>query len=115
MKFNVGDLLIDKFQAGNDPARNSVVVDIVEVYGESSYYTLQYSNGEVNDFDQQIAEFVWQKAPKGSVAWLIHQLSALPQLAPVKIPLWSELHKSYGLDLIETVKYSDNWERVELW
>lgn len=115
MKFNVGDLLIDNGNAGDEPVRNAVVIDEFVVFGEGYYYTLQYSNGEVVDFSRNTAEFVWMVAPKGSVAWLIHQLSALPQLAPVNYFVWDDINLAYYHELVESAEYNETWERVDLW
>lgn len=115
MKFKVGDILIDKLKGGDETVWNAVVLDVMEVYGEAYYYTLQYSNGEVDEVDQKVAEFVWMVAPKGSVAWLIHQLSMLPQLAPVNYLQWNDYAIDYNRELVDNVRYDDDWEAVELW
>lgn len=115
MKFKVGDILIDKLKGGDETVWNAVVLDVMEVYGEAYYYTLQYSNGEVDEVDQKVAEFVWMVAPKGSVAWLIHQLSMLPQLAPVNYFVWDDINLAYYHELVESAEYNETWERVDLW
>lgn len=115
MKFNVGDLLIDNGNAGDDILREAVVIDIITVEGDPCAYFVEYSNGDRETLSPDWAEAEYQVAPKGSVAWLIDQLSALPQLAPVNYFEWDELHLVYNRELVESVEYDEDWEAVELW
>lgn len=87
MKFEVGDVLVDIGRDQEEPLMGAVVLSISE---ELKAYTIQLANGEVQYETQESAEWNYRKAPTGTVAWLIHELSKF--------------------DPLDTVYYTDGWD-----
>lgn len=74
MKFEVGDVLVD---AGRDLDAPMKIVKVVSHSTDSwgDKYYLKYGNDLYMWLYAEVVEDEWQKAPTGSVAWLIHELS----------------------------------------
>lgn len=72
MKFEVGDVLVD---AGRDPEEPRMSAEVIKASEEFKQYTIRVANGKVFNYPSASAEWIWRKAPTGSVAWLIHELS----------------------------------------
>lgn len=91
MKFEVGDVLVD---AGRDPEEPRMSAEVIKASEEFKQYTIRVANGKVLNYPSASAEWIWRKAPVGSVGWLIQELSK---------------H-----DPLENVFYLDDccWERV---
>lgn len=72
MKFEVGDVLVD---AGRDPEEPRMSAEVIKASEEFKQYTIRVANGKVFIYPSASAEWIWRKAPIGTVAWLIHELS----------------------------------------
>lgn len=72
MKFKVGDVLVD---AGRDPEEPRMSAEVIKASEEFKQYTIRVANGKVFIYPSASAEWIWKKAPIGTVAWLIHELS----------------------------------------
>lgn len=72
MKFKVGDVLVD---AGRDPEEPRMSAEVIKASEEFKQYTIRVANGKVFNYNSASAEWIWRKAPIGTVAWLIHELS----------------------------------------
>lgn len=72
MKFEVGDVLVD---AGRDPEEPRMSAEVIKASEEFKQYTIRVANGKVFNYPSASAEWIWRKAPIGTVAWLIHELS----------------------------------------
>lgn len=74
MKFEVGDVLVD---AGRDLDAPMKIVEVASHstdYWGDKYY-LKYGEDLYMWLYAEVVEDEWRKAPTGSVAWLIHELS----------------------------------------
>lgn len=90
MKFEVGDVLVN-VEGYPDGTTSSVVVLKVEEQNEGSgMYHLKYEEGIYMWRSADIVEHDFRKAPVGTVAWLIQELSK---------------H-----DPLDTVYYTDVWD-----
>lgn len=88
MKFKVGDFLVD---AGNDPTdklMSATVIDFID-NDTGKYYRLQYHQGFDDWLEAEEVEYEWEKAPIGSVGWLIHELSKHDPTDSVSICQWN--------------------------
>lgn len=74
MKFEVGDVLVD---AGRDLDAPMRIVKVVSRSTDSwgDKYYLKYGEDLYMWLYASVVEDEWQKAPVGTVAWLIHELS----------------------------------------
>lgn len=90
MKFEVGDVLVDVGGYPDGATRSVVVLKVVEQNEGSGMYHLKYEEGIYMWRSADIVEHDFRKAPTGSVAWLIHELSKY--------------------DPLDTVYYSDGWD-----
>lgn len=72
MKFEVGDVLVD---AGRDQEEPLMSAEVIKASEEFKQYTIRVANGKVFNYPSASAEWIWQKAPIGTVAWLIYELS----------------------------------------
>ena len=82
MKFKVGDVLVDAGRDLDAPMR------IVEVASRSTdswgdKYYLKYGEDLYMWLYAEVVEDEWRKAPVGTVAWLIHELSKYDPLEKV--------------------------------
>lgn len=73
MKFEVGDVLVDAGRDPEEPLMSAVVKVVENVNG--GYYLLQFHESHEDWLEAEVVEDEWRKAPTGSVAWLIHELS----------------------------------------
>lgn len=80
MKFEVGDVLVD---AGRDPEEPRMGAEVLKASKEFQQYTVRVANGKIFNYSSVDAEWIWKKAPVGTVAWLIHELSKFDPLAKV--------------------------------
>lgn len=80
MKFEVGDVLVD---AGRDPEEPLMSAEVIKASEEFKQYTIRVANGEVFNYPSASAEWIWRKAPIGTVAGLIHELSKYDPLEKV--------------------------------
>lgn len=74
MKFEVGDVLVD---AGRDLDAPMRIVKVASRSTDSwgDKYYLKYGEDLYMWLYASVVEDEWRKAPTGSVAWLIHELS----------------------------------------
>jgi len=74
MKFEVGDVLVD---AGRDLDAPMRIVKVASRSTDSwgDKYYLKYGEDLYMWLYAEVVEDEWRKAPTGSVAWLIHELS----------------------------------------
>lgn len=74
MKFEVGDVLVD---AGRDLDAPMKIVKVASHSTDSwgDKYYLKYGEDLYMWLYAEVVEDEWRKAPTGSVAWLIHELS----------------------------------------
>ena len=74
MKFEVGDVLVD---AGRDLDAPMKIVKVASHSTDSwgDKYYLKYGEDLYMWLYAEVVEDEWRKAPIGSVAWLIHELS----------------------------------------
>lgn len=74
MKFEIGDVLVD---AGRDLDAPMKIVEVVSLSTDSwgDKYYLKYGEDLYVWLYASMVEDEWRKAPTGSVAWLIHELS----------------------------------------
>lgn len=86
MKFEVGDVLVD---AGRDPEEPRMSAEVIKASEEFKQYTIRVANGKVFNYPSASAEWIWRKAPIGTVAWLIHELSKHDPTDSVSICQWN--------------------------
>lgn len=74
MKFEVGDILVD---AGRDLDAPMKIVEVASHSTDSwgDKYYLKYGEDLYMWLYAEVVEDEWRKAPIGTVAWLIHELS----------------------------------------
>lgn len=75
MKFEIGDVLIDVMDYPDGATRSVNVLNVEEQNDGYGKYLLQYEAGLSMWRSAGIVEHEFRKAPIGSVAWLIHELS----------------------------------------
>lgn len=74
MKFEVGDVLVDAGRDLDSPMRIVKVASrSIDSWGDKYY--LKYGEDLYMWLYASMVEDEWRKAPTGSVAWLIHELS----------------------------------------
>lgn len=73
MKFEVGDVLVDAGRDPEEPLMSAVVKVVEDING--GFYLLQFHEAHEDWLEAEGVEYDYQKAPEGSVGWLIHQLS----------------------------------------
>lgn len=83
MKFEVGDVLVDVEGYPDGTTSSVVVLKVVEQNEGSGMYHLKYEEGIYMWRSADIVEHDFRKAPVGTVAWLIHELSKYDPLEKV--------------------------------
>ncbi|WAX12655.1 hypothetical protein EC99P1_00063 [Enterococcus phage EC99P1] len=97
MKFEIGDVLIDVMDYPDGATRSVNVLNVEEQNDGYGKYLLQYEAGLSMWRSAGIVEHEFRKAPIGSVAWLIHELSKYDPLEKV---FYTD---GWGWELIEEV------------
>ena len=96
MKFEVGDVLVDAERDLDEPMKIvKVASHSTDSWGDKYY--LKYGEDLYMWLYAEVVEDEWRKAPIGSVAWLIHELSKHDPLEKV---FYTD---GWGWELIEEV------------
>lgn len=113
MKFEVGDILVD---AGRDLDAPMKIVEVASHSTDSwgDKYYLKYGEDLYMWLYAEVVEDEWRKAPIGTVAWLIHELSKHDPTDSVSICQWNTHEWKVDVKAVEIInKFEEG--AVTLW
>lgn len=114
MKFEVGDVLVDVEGYPYGTTSSVVVLKVEEQNEGSGMYHIKYEEGIYMWRSADIVEHDFRKAPVGTVAWLIHELSNHDPTDSVSICQWNTIGWKVDVKDVEIInKFGEG--AVTLW